>query len=148
MVEMTIHVSEAIPPLLQLCSQECPSRTKLLCYIQGNYKLQQTLKVSLINGLTIQGNGSSTIQCKQPKTHTDIGSGLVFQSVSNLTIFNLIIQGCGTLQLSTTFRNGTSVPYRSAVYIINSTSIHFSNLTLLKSVGRGLSCEKQKFCKF
>ena len=69
--------------------------------LQGDYLLNQTLIVSHVSGLTIQSDGSasSTIYCSLPTAHNDTGSGLVFESVLNLTISHLTIKGCGTLQL-------------------------------------------------
>ena len=109
--------------------------------LQGDHYINHTLTVSDVGGLTLRGNQlrKSTIHCLPPSSSIDIGSGLLFISVSNLHVSNVIFEGCGTLQYSTTFRNGDNVKYRSAVYIINSTNISFSESSFHKSVGRGLS---------
>ena len=109
--------------------------------LHGDYLLKQTVIVSHVSGLTIRSERSlnTTIYCALPTAHDDTGCGLVFESVSNITISHIAMKGCGSLQLSTTTRNGFNVLYRSAVYIINSTNIHITNIMLLKSCGRGLS---------
>ena len=109
--------------------------------LQGDHYISCTLTVSDVNGLTIRGSDvtKSTIYCRPPNSSNDTGSGLVFESLSNLSVFNVIFEGCGTLQYSTTLRDGVNVRYRSAVYILNCTNIHFSQSTFFKSVGRGLS---------
>ena len=109
--------------------------------LHGDYLLNQTVIVSRVSGLTIRSDGSlsSTIYCALPTAPNDTGSGLVFESVSNLTISNIAMKGCGSLQLSTTIRNGSNVLYRCALYIINSTNIHIRNIMFLKGHGRGLS---------
>ena len=109
--------------------------------LQGDHYINQTLTIADVERLTIRGSDfkSSTIHCVPPNSFNDIGSGLVFVSISNLTVSNVIFKGCGTLQNSTTLRNGSSIKYRSAVYILNCTNIHFIEITFHRSVGRGLS---------
>ena len=109
--------------------------------LQGDHQLNRTLNASQVVGLTIRSseNTNSTIYCKPPEAFTDVGSGLVFNSVTNLTITNVKFEGCGTLQLSTTIRNDTNVKYRSAVYIINSTNINFTATSFSGNMGRGIS---------
>ena len=109
--------------------------------LQGDHLINHMLTISDVNNLTIRSsdNTNSTIHCRIPLSVSDTGSGLVFDSVSNLGILNVIFEGCGTLQLSTTIRNGVNVKYRSAVYIINSTNINFIHSGFIRNVGRGLS---------
>ena len=109
--------------------------------LQGNHYINHTVRVSNLDSLAIRGSQlmNSTIHCLPPASSRDIGSGLVFESLSNLHVSNIIFEGCGTLQYSTTIRNGGNVKYRSAVYIINSTNISFSESNFHKSVGKGLS---------
>ena len=109
--------------------------------LQGDHWINHTLTVSNVDDLTIRSkyNTKSTIYCRQPLSTNDMGAGLVFVSVSNLSISNITFNSCGTLQFSTTIRNGINVKYRSAVYIINSTNINFTNTDYQRSVGRGLS---------
>ena len=107
--------------------------------LQGDHYITQTLTISDVNWLTIRGN-DSTIHCTPPTSSRDtIGPGLVFTSVSNLTVSNVTFEGCGTLQYSTTLRENVNVKYCSAVYIINSTNIHFIQSSFIRSMGRGLS---------
>ena len=109
--------------------------------LQGDHNINRTLTVSDVDGLTLRGSrlNKSAINCLPPASSNDTGSGLLFISVSNLRVSNVIVEGCGTLQYSTTLRNNSNVKHRSAVYIINSTNISFSESSLHKSVGRGLS---------
>ena len=109
--------------------------------LQGDHYINHTLTVSGVDGLTLRGSRlqKSTINCGPPASSNDTGSGLVFESLSNLHVSNVIFEGCGTLQYSTTLRNGGNVKYHSAVYIINSTNISLCESSFHKSVGRGLS---------
>ena len=104
----------------------------------GDHWITQTLTVSQVNGLTIRGNGS-TIYCREPASHKDMGSGLVFQSVTNLKVMNVNYIGCGTLQYGTVMKINAHLKFRSAIYIINSTNIYFTGSSFYKSLGRGLS---------
>ena len=109
--------------------------------LQGDHIINHTLTVCDVDGLTIRSgdNTNSTIYCRQPATSNDTGAGLVFVSVSNLSISNVVFEGCGTLQLSTIVQNNGNVKQRSAVYIINSTNIRFNEINFLKNIGRRLS---------
>ena len=109
--------------------------------LQGDHYIDQTLTIADVERLTIRGSDfkSSTIHCVPPNSSNDTGSGLVFVSISNLTVSNVRFKGCGTLQNSTTLRNFNIIKYRSAVYILNCTNVHFIETTFHRSVGRGLS---------
>lgn len=103
--------------------------------------------MSGVEGLTIRSSDSTSVSiyCRIPSSLNDKGSGLMFLSVSNITITNLILKSCGILhyytplQYYTAIRNDTVQKYRSAVYIVNSTNINFRLVTFYRSVGRGLS---------
>ena len=107
----------------------------------GDHSISQTLRVFRVEGLTIIGGGetSSLIKCTPPSSPSDLGSGLLIMFSTRLKVINVEFEGCGTLQLSTTIRNYTSVKYRSAVYVINSTDIKFIKTSFHKSIGRGIS---------
>ena len=109
--------------------------------LQGAQYISHTLTILDVDGLTIRGSDvtKSTIYCRPPHSSEDTGSGLMFEFVSNLSVFNVMFEGCGTLQFSTKLRNGVNVKYRSAVYLLNCTTIYFSESSFCKSVGRGLS---------
>ena len=109
--------------------------------LQGDHWITSTLTVSGVDGLTIRSSDhtNATIYCRVPSSINDIGSGLVFESASNIKILNVMVKRCGTLQYSTTVRNSRVWKYRSAVYIINSTNVTFSGSRFDRSVGRGLS---------
>ena len=106
--------------------------------LQGDDYINQTLTIADVENITIRGSDfkGSTIHCMLPNTSSDTKSGLVFVSISNLTVSNVRFKGCGTLQNSTTLRN---FKYRSAAYVLNCTNVHFIETTFHRSVGRALS---------
>ena len=109
-------------------------------YLEGDHQLGQTLTVQGVANLTIKAaTNNSVIHCSQPSSHQDIGSGLVFQYTSNISVINVTFEGCGTLQYSTTLRNNENLKSRSAVYLINCTGVIFSHCRFHKNVARGLS---------
>ena len=109
--------------------------------VQGHHWLNQTLTVSNVRDLTLRGGGdtSSVIKCPPPSHAADQGHGFVFESVSGLKVHNVVFEGCGTLQYSTTIRDSVSIKYRSAVYIINSTDVNLSETSFFRNIGKGLS---------
>ena len=91
--------------------------------------------------LTIEGagKGASVITCYLPSNSRDTGFGFVFVSVTNLTMKNIVFERCGTLQYSTTLRNNENTKSRSALYLINSTNIFFSDCKFYRNIARGIS---------
>ena len=126
---------KTISHVLQLGNDSLSNRE---VFLQGDHWINETLTVSHVDGLTVRGN-DSTIYCREPSSHNDTGSGLVFQSVTNLKVINVNFQGCGTLQYSTVIRNSDVVKIRSTIYIVESTNIHINSSSFFRSVGRGLS---------
>ena len=106
--------------------------------LRGDHQINQTLRISHVNNFTIRGN-NSIIQCSLPISPSDEGSGLIYEYVSNLKVFSVTFEGCGTLQYSTLVRNYVNIKYRSAVYVINSSDIYLIETNFVQSVGRGLS---------
>ena len=109
--------------------------------LQGDHYIDRTLTVSNVDKLTIRSSGEtpSTINCRSPNTSQDEGAGLKFVDVSNLHLDKITVEGCGTLQFSTTLRDGVNAKYRSAVYILNSTNISIDVCCFSGSKGRGMS---------
>ena len=109
--------------------------------LHGEQEVGHTINISHVEGLTIRGGGDEKplIKCRIPSNSDDEGSGFLFENVTNLSISRLVFQGCGTLQVSTTLRNGQNVKYRSAVYIINSTNVKITETGFNYSPGKGLS---------
>ena len=109
--------------------------------LQGGHYIDRTLTVSNVDKLTIRSSGEtpSTINCRSPNTSQDEGAGLKFVDVSNLHLDKITVEGCGTLQFSTTLRDRANAKYRSAVYILNSTNISIDVCCFSGSKGRGMS---------
>ena len=109
--------------------------------LQGGHYIDRTLTVSNVDKLTIRSSGEtpSTINCRSPNTSQDEGAGLKFVDVSNLHLDKITVEGCGTLQFSTTVTDGANAKYRSAVYILNSTNISIDVCCFSGSKGRGMS---------
>ena len=108
--------------------------------LEGDLWLNHTVILSQVEGLTVQGIGSTapTIHCPPLTTHSSTGYGLVLRSFSNLKVSHVIIEGCGTIPDDITLKQGVT-QYRSAVYIINSTNINFTGVTFQGNMGKGLS---------
>ena len=109
--------------------------------LQGSHQLSSTLTAEDIANLTIRGTGEahSTIYCSPSRSTKEEGPGFKFVSVTNLHIINVTLEGCGTLQFSTTVRNGANAKYRSAMYILNSTNIVIEACSFQMSRGKALS---------
>ena len=120
--------------------------------LQGDHSLNNTLHISDADNLTIRGTSDtpSTIRCFPPQNGQEEGPGFSIVSVSNLHIAYLTLEGCGTLQLSTSSAEGAEniggadgdnshSEYRSAVYILNSTNITFDSCSFLNGIGQALS---------
>ena len=109
--------------------------------LDENQRIHATIIVSNVKGLKLMASGdsTSTIYCDFPSGITDEGSGLVFRNVKDLSVVRVGFHGCGTLQVSTTLREGLNVKYRSAVYIINSTNIHINGVVFNNNPGKALS---------
>ena len=52
---------------------------------------------------------------------------------------NIVFERCGTLQYSTTLRNNENTKSCSALYLINSTNIFFSDCKFYRNIARGIS---------
>lgn len=104
----------------------------------GLHGLHHTLKVSNMSRLSIRGEREThpTVYCKLT---SDVGSGFKYLNVSNVNIVNLKFEGCGTKQLSTTFRNKRSAEFSSAMYFLNSTNVYIDSCEFHKSRGKALS---------
>ena len=103
----------------------------------GNQSINETLTVSHVEGLTIQGGEetASTIKC-MPHSHPNhLGSGLVIKFARRVKVFNIRVEYCGTAQTT------GNIEYHSAVSIINCTDIQFHDMWFYNSIGRGLSLQ-------
>ena len=105
--------------------------------LPGFQQLQYDTTLSYFENISIIGQKNSIVNCTD-----DAGIGLKFFNVTNLSIADLSFLHCGTLQESTSisYQNlSTTLRFRSAVYIINSTNIHISNTTFIKNLGIGIA---------
>lgn len=104
----------------------------------GIHDLKHTLNVSDMSKLTIRGEGEThpTVNCALT---SDVGSGFKLVNVSNVRIVNLMFEGCGTKQHSTTLRSTGSAEFCSAMYFLNSTNVYIDSCIFHKSRGKALS---------
>jgi hypothetical protein len=83
----------------------------------------------------------TTLDCSAgPQLQLSNGNGLTFQRVTNMSIHNVIIKGCGALHYSTTYlssSNGRPDKFRSALYMINCTNIELYKVTVSDTNGIG-----------
>ena len=96
--------------------------------LEGHHWLNNTLTVTDVDSLTIQGGGH-TVYCSHTK---DAGCGIVFESVSNLKVLNVTFEGCGALRYGSRFKQ------LSAIHVVNSTNVQFKDTSFSRSVGRDL----------
>ena len=96
--------------------------------LQGPQTITHTLTVSQVKDLTIWGNGN-IINCSLSE---GTGSGIMFESVTRLSVVGVVFDGCGAWHNST--ERGSS-----AVHIISSTDVYISDSTFMRSSGRGLT---------
>lgn len=113
---------------------------EILVQLHGDYHLNETIEINAVEGLAIQSNYHySVIHCEVASDAVNEGAGFKMVNVVNITMSNIVFEGCGTLQVSTTLRNGRNVPYRSAVYILNSTDVFMEKVEFKNNLGRALS---------
>ncbi len=96
------------------------------------------------SGLVLTANSSrSTILCARSSDTSN--PGLKFVRIQELVIRNLIILNCGSVQESTTTNHTNSstditmAKMRSAVYILNTTGVELTNVSVCNSTGMGVS---------
>ena len=86
----------------------------------------------VLNGMS----ANTTIKCAEP------GAGLEFSGITNLSITNLKLIGCGAVHESTTQINvvvtDSTLQFNSGVYIINCTNVHISHIHIFNCSGTGL----------
>ena len=110
--------------------------------LQDDQFIHDTIVVVGIIGLVLRGsNAHITIYCATPNSIVPAGAGLSFVSVSNLHIVNLTLEGCGSLQNSTTLRGNETTMFRSesALLILNCTNVTIDTCTLRHSRGKALT---------
>ncbi len=116
----------------------------VLVEIEGDrLDLNATAEFVEFSDLVLSSNSSNaTIFCTWPTNTSD--PGLKFVGVQGLTIRYLTIANCGSVQngTSTNFSNSvnkTTAKIRSAVYILNSTDVELTNVTVCNSTGIGVA---------
>ena len=112
------------------------SNTEIIL-LPGFQILAETNRVSNLENISIVANGSmeeTVINC------TDLGAGMEFVHVRNLVIKGLWIRNCGSLQRSTSIENEKSgfYKFRSAVYVLNCTSVSVFDCNFVHNYGLGM----------
>lgn len=86
---------------------------------------------------------STVIQCEPIELATGHpGYGLSFLDVSNISIVNVALLNCGSLQRSTSLNTTVSDPpqiFRSALYIVNCTNIEILTVEISQSIGTAMA---------
>ena len=101
--------------------------------------LQDTILDSVVvfsnsENITIQSDDNCKITCLNSNT-----TGFYFENVTGLSMVNLTIEGCGTLQNSSTHVSGSNIqPMWCAIFVIKSTDLSVANVTISDSKGTGL----------
>ena len=102
------------------------------------HNLDTTVIISDRDDLRLVGKSNNTpsvIDCSQ-----STNAGLKFERVPNLVLSRVQFQNCGSLSLSTSRINLTSMAvFRVAVYVINTTNATFESINIVQSSGIGLA---------
>ena len=134
------------------CPNPCSSLDylvrKLPCYgvkitIEGPLLEIDTLVVfSNFQNVTLAGEDSSVIvRCTLRNGTKSMDAGLSFRSVKNFSITDLTFEHCGALQNSTSANvsSGTTMKFKSAIYVLNCTDVNIINVTVSNSNGTGIA---------
>ena len=80
------------------------------------------------------GRGITLIKC-------DFGSGLDFSNITELTLANLSLVGCGKLMESTSINITSNKPaiFKAALYFLDCTNVIIDNLEVSNSTGTGIA---------
>ena len=85
--------------------------------------------------LNISGSGGNNTLCCN-----ESDAGLAFERVKNLSISSLTIENCGALRPSTSVdHNWTTINLPVAVYILTCTNVSILSVSIVSSIGTGLS---------
>ena len=105
--------------------------------VVGDVIISEVIKIANFTDFTIESENKSLLECDT----TDRDSGLYFEEVSNLSLRNIVIQGCSMVTNSTTTQpNNASLLLSSlsAVYIINSNTVSLKDVNIQYNIGTGL----------
>lgn len=121
---------------LDFALEHLKSNTEIIL-LPGFQILTEKKQVSNLENISIVANGSmeeTVINC------TNSGAGMEFVHVRNLVINGLWIRNCGSLQQSTSRENENSTFYmfRSAVYVLNCTSVSVFGCNFVHNYGLGM----------
>ena len=103
-------------------------------YSNGCQYLETSATLLHVNDIIIEGGDNrAEILCNRV-------AGLTIVNVTNLTIKSILLIGCGVLHEYVDIApDNITYQFRSAIYILNSTKILFSYVTISNSTGTGLS---------
>ena len=106
-------------------------------YSNGCQYLETSATLLHVNDIIIEGGDNrAEILCNG----TNRAAGLTIVNVTNLTIKSILLIGCGVLHEYVDIApDNITYQFRSALYILNSTKILFSYITISNSTGIGLS---------
>ena len=134
------------------CPNPCSSLDylvrKLPCYgvkitIEGPLLEIDTLVVfSDFQNVTLAGEYSSVIvRCTPRNGIESMDAGLSFRSVKNLSITDLTFEHCGALQNSTSANvsSGSTMKFKSAIYVLNCTDVNIIDVNVSNSNGTGIA---------
>ena len=111
--------------------------------IEGPLLEMDTLVVFLnFQNVTLAGENSSVIVRCTPRNGTkSMDAGLSFRSVQNLSIIDLTFEHCGALQNSTSANvsSGSTMTFKSAIYVLNCTDVNIIGVTVSNSNGTGIA---------
>lgn len=103
--------------------------------LQDVHVLDSVVAIRDSENITIQSDHDSKITCLQASNST----GFYFENVTGLSIINVTIEGCGSLQVSSANVPGNSNQQMwCAIYVVNSANLIITSVTIGNNKGTGL----------
>ena len=111
------------------------SVSQLEIIVHGELELKSMVTFSHLSGVILTGN-----QSQNNVTCSDSSAGLVFTSVQNVSIENLMFSQCGAFQRYIAVSTAEPErPIRAAIHILSPINIALTSVTLTSNSGSGLS---------
>ena len=120
---------------LSFVSENLTQRLFVRIEILGDVlNLTRAVNFTDYSNLTICGSGgNNTLYCNESE------AGLAFVRVTNLTMYSLTVENCGTPRPSTSTQNHTLLLLPVAVYVLNCSHVSLQAVDFVSSNGTGLS---------